>query len=212
MVRIAPSILAADLADIGGAVARIPSADFLHVDVMDGRYVPNITFGQGMVAALRGISEKPLDVHLMIEHPENHLEAFAKSGASVLTLHPDSTKHLHRQLTRIKELGMKAGVALNPADSACIIENVLDLADLVLVMTVNPGFGGQSFIEAQLVKIIQVAGLIAGSGRQIMLEVDGGMNAMTAAAARKAGADVIVAGTYIFDAPDPEAAIKSLRG
>lgn len=212
MVRIAPSILAADLADIAGAVARIPSADFLHVDVMDGRYVPNITFGQGMVAALREISEKPLDVHLMIEHPEDHLETFAKSGAAVLTLHPDSTRHLHRQLARIKELGIKAGVALNPADSACIIENVLDLADLVLVMTVNPGFGGQSFIDAQLGKIIRVAELIAGSGRQIMLEVDGGMNAMTAAAARKAGADVIVAGTYIFSAPDPEAAIKTLRG
>lgn len=212
MVRIAPSILSADLLDLRKEIGRIPSADFIHVDVMDGSYVPNITFGHGMVKALSAITGKPLDVHLMIEDPERHIETFMSAGATVLTLHPDSTRHLHRQLGRVKELGGKAGVALNPADPASLVENVLDVADLILVMTVNPGFGGQDFIEAQTTKIAEVAELIAASGRDIALEVDGGLNARTAEKARRAGANVLVAGTFIFKAQDPEEAIRALRG
>ena len=212
MVRIAPSILSADLLDLRKEIGRIPSADFIHVDVMDGSYVPNITFGHGMVKALSAITEKPLDVHLMIEDPERHIETFMSAGATFLTLHPDSTRHLHRQLGRVKELGGKAGVALNPADPASLVENVLDVADLILVMTVNPGFGGQDFIEAQTTKIAEVAELIAASGRDIALEVDGGLNARTAEKARRAGANVLVAGTFIFKAQDPEEAIRALRG
>ncbi|OQB48289.1 MAG: Ribulose-phosphate 3-epimerase [Firmicutes bacterium ADurb.Bin153] len=212
MIKIAPSILSADLADLAGEISRIESADFVHVDVMDGSYVPNITFGQGMVKTLSRLTDKPLDVHLMIERPEHHLESFMEAGASIITVHPDATRHLHRQLGRIKELGGLAGVALNPSDPSVMIENVLDLADLVLIMTVNPGFGGQDFIEGQTTKIAEVAELVAASGRNIMIEVDGGVNSKTAEKVRRAGADVLVAGTYIFRAEDAEAAIRTLRG
>ncbi|HNV35193.1 MAG TPA: ribulose-phosphate 3-epimerase [Bacillota bacterium] len=211
-MKIAPSILSADLADLAGEISRIESADFVHVDVMDGSYVPNITFGQGMVKTLSRLTDKPLDVHLMIERPEHHLESFMEAGASIITVHPDATRHLHRQLGRIKELGGLAGVALNPSDPSVMIENVLDLADLVLIMTVNPGFGGQDFIEGQTTKIAEVAELVAASGRNIMIEVDGGVNSKTAEKVRRAGADVLVAGTYIFRAEDAEAAIRTLRG
>ena len=212
MIKIAPSILSADLADLAGEISRIESADFVHVDVMDGSYVPNITFGQGMVKTLSRLTDKPLDVHLMIERPEHHLESFMEAGASIITVHPDATRHLHRQLGRIKELGGLAGVALNPSDPSVMIENVLDLADLVLIMTVTPGFGGQDFIEGQTTKIAEVAELVAASGRNIMIEVDGGVNSKTAEKVRRAGADVLVAGTYIFRAEDAEAAIRTLRG
>lgn len=212
MVRVAPSILSADLLDLKGEIGRIPSADFIHVDVMDGSYVPNITFGPGMVKALRSITEKPIDVHLMIEAPERHFDSFKDAGAAALTIHPDSTRHLHRQLCRVRELGCKAGVALNPADPASLVENVLDVADIILVMTVNPGFGGQDFIEAQVTKIAEVSEMVAASGRDIALEVDGGINGRTAEKARRAGADVLVAGTFIFKARDPEEAIRALRG
>ncbi len=212
MIKIAPSILSADLADLAGEISRIESADFVHVDVMDGSYVPNITFGQGMVRTLGRLTDKPLDVHLMIERPEHHLESFIEAGASIITVHPDSTRHLHRQLGRIKELGGLAGVALNPSDPSVMIENVLDLADLILIMTVNPGFGGQDFIEGQTTKIAEVAEMVAASSREIMIEVDGGINAKTAERVRRAGADVLVAGTYVFKAEDAESAIRSLRG
>ncbi|HNZ09230.1 MAG TPA: ribulose-phosphate 3-epimerase [Bacillota bacterium] len=211
-MKIAPSILSADLADLAGEISRIESADFVHVDVMDGSYVPNITFGQGMVRTLGRLTDKPLDVHLMIERPEHHLESFIEAGASIITVHPDSTRHLHRQLGRIKELGGLAGVALNPSDPSVMIENVLDLADLILIMTVNPGFGGQDFIEGQTTKIAEVAEMVAASSREIMIEVDGGINAKTAERVRRAGADVLVAGTYVFKAEDAESAIRSLRG
>jgi len=212
MIKIAPSILSADLADLAGEISRIESADFVHVDVMDGSYVPNITFGQGMVRTLGRLTDKPLDVHLMIERPEHHLESFIEAGASIITVHPDSTRHLHRQLGRIKELGGLAGVALNPSDPSVMIENVLDLADLILIMTVNPGFGGQDFIEGQTTKIAEVAEMVAASSREIMIEVDGGINDKTAERVRRAGADVLVAGTYVFKAEDAESAIRSLRG
>lgn len=212
MVRIAPSILAADISNLAAEIARIPSADYVHVDVMDGNYVPNITFGQDMVRKLTQLTNKPLDVHLMIMNPELHIEEFVSAGSSIVTIHPDSTRHLHRQLMLIRQLGAKAGVALNPADPVCLIENVLDVVDQVLVMTVNPGYGGQAFIEGQLTKIAEVSELAASSGRPIDVQVDGGINAETAEKARRAGARVLVAGTYIFSALDPEDAIRSLRG
>lgn len=212
MMKIAPSILAADIANLAAEMGRIPSADYIHVDVMDGNYVPNITFGQDMVRKLKQLTDKPLDVHLMIINPEQHLEEFVNAGSSIVTIHPDATRHLHRQLMLIKQLGAKAGVALNPADPVCLIENVLDVVDQVLVMTVNPGYGGQAFIEGQLAKIAEVSELAASSGRPIDVQVDGGINAETGAKARRAGARVLVAGTYIFSASDPEEAIRSLRG
>ena len=212
MIKVAASMLSADLSRLTGEIADVSSADYLHVDVMDGVYVPNITFGQSMVQALSSLTDLPLDVHLMIVEPEKHIESFVSAGASVLTIHPDATRHLHRQLGLIKSLGARAGVALNPADPSKLIENVLDLVDLVLVMTVNPGFGGQDFIEAQTAKIAQVRELVASSGRLIEVEVDGGMNAQTAEKARRAGADVIVAGSYIFSAASRRGAISALRG
>ena len=211
-MKIAPSILAADIANLAAEINRIPSADYIHVDVMDGNYVPNITFGQDMVRKLAQLTNKPLDVHLMIINPEQHIEEFVKAGSSIVTIHPDSTRHLHRQLMLIKQLGAKAGVALNPADPVCLIENVLDIVDQVLIMTVNPGYGGQAFIEGQLSKIAEASELASASGRLIEVQVDGGINAETAAKARRAGAGVLVAGTYIFSATDPEDAIRSLRG
>lgn len=212
MIKVAPSILSADLSILGQEIASVASADYIHVDVMDGIYVPNITFGQGMVKALSMLTGLPLDVHLMIVEPEKHIESFIESGASILTIHPDATRHLHRQLALIKELGAKAGVALNPADSAYLVEHVLDIVDLILIMTVNPGFGGQSFIESQTAKIAEVRELVASSGRKIEIEVDGGINEETAAKARRAGADVMVAGTYIFSEGSRADAISSLRG
>lgn len=205
-------MLSADMSRLAGDIADVSSADYLHVDVMDGVYVPNITFGQGMVQALSALTDLPLDVHLMIVEPEKHIEAFASAGASILTIHPDATRHLHRQLGFIKQLGARAGVALNPADPVELVENVLDLVDLILVMTVNPGFGGQAFIEAQTAKIAQARELAASSGRRIEVEVDGGMNAQTAEKARRSGADVIVAGTYIFSSASRRDAISALRG
>ncbi len=212
MIKVAASMLSADLSRLAGEIADVSSADYLHVDVMDGVYVPNITFGQSMVQALSKLTDLPLDVHLMINEPERHIESFISAGASILTVHPDATSHLHRQLGLIKSLGARAGVALNPADPAILVENVLDLADLILVMTVNPGFGGQAFIEAQTAKISEIRELVASSGRPIEVEVDGGMNAQTAEKARRAGADVIVAGTCIFSAASRREAISSLRG
>lgn len=212
MIKVAASILSADLSRLAAEVADVSSADYLHVDVMDGSYVPNITFGQGMVQALSAMTGLPLDVHLMIVGPERHIESFVEAGASIITVHPDATRHLHRQLGLIKCLGARAGVALNPADPVELVENVLDLADLILVMTVNPGFGGQAFIEAQTAKIAQVRELVASSGRAIEVEVDGGMNAHTAEKVRRAGADVIVAGTHIFSAGSRRDAISALRG
>jgi ribulose-phosphate 3-epimerase len=199
-IRIAPSILSADFAGLGEEARAITAAgaDYLHVDVMDGHFVPNITIGPAVVKALRPHSALPFDVHLMIAPVDPYLQDFAEAGADILTVHPEAGPHLHRTLQHIKSLGKRAGVALNPASPVALIENVLDIVDLVLVMTVNPGFGGQSFIASQLPKIERVRRLIDESGRRIDLEVDGGINPTTAVAACKAGADVLVAGTASF--------------
>ncbi len=215
-VRIAPSILAADFARLGQEVAAVSKAgaDYIHVDVMDGHFVPNITIGSGMVKALRAHSALPFDVHLMISPVDPFVADFADAGADIITVHPEAGPHLHRTLQLIRSLGKKAGVALNPATPVEAIDNVIGDIDLVLVMTVNPGFGGQAFIESQLDKISAVRKRIDATGRDIDLEVDGGINLETAPRAIAAGADVLVAGTATFQDGDAAYAdnIARLRG
>ncbi|MCZ6885547.1 MAG: ribulose-phosphate 3-epimerase [Alphaproteobacteria bacterium] len=199
-VRIAPSILAADFARLGDEIAAVSEAgaDFIHVDVMDGHFVPNITIGPDVVAALRPASSLPFDVHLMIAPVDRYVSAFAEAGADIITVHPEAGPHLHRTVQLIRSLGKKAGVALNPGTPVDVLDNIIDDVDLVLVMTVNPGFGGQAFISSQLAKIEAVRKRIDASGRDIDLEVDGGINAETALEAVAAGADLLVAGTATF--------------
>lgn len=215
-VRIAPSILSADFARLGEEVAAIEAAgaDWVHVDVMDGHFVPNITIGPAVVKALRPHSTLPFDVHLMISPVDNFLDAFAEAGADIITVHPEAGPHVHRTVQRIKALGKLAGISLNPATPAKMLDYLIDDIDLVLVMSVNPGFGGQSFIASQLRKIEAVRKMIDKAGRDIRLEVDGGIDAATAPLAIAAGADVLVAGTATFrGGPGAYAAnIAGLRG
>jgi ribulose-phosphate 3-epimerase len=213
---IAPSILSADFARLGEEVRAIDEAgaDWIHVDVMDGHFVPNITIGPGVVKALRPHTSKPFDVHLMISPVDPFLDAFAEAGADILTVHPEAGPHLHRTVQRIKALGKKAGVSLNPATPAKMLDYVLEELDLVLVMSVNPGFGGQKFIPSQLRKIEAIANRIAKENLDIRLEVDGGIDPETAPQAVNAGANVLVAGTAVFrGGPSAYAAnIQALRG
>jgi ribulose-phosphate 3-epimerase len=213
---IAPSILSADFAKLGEEVRAIDEAgaDWIHIDVMDGHFVPNITIGPGVVKALRPHSAKPFDVHLMISPVDLFLDAFAEAGADIITVHPEAGPHLHRTVQRIKALGKKAGVSLNPATPAKALDYVLEDIDLVLVMSVNPGFGGQKFITSQLRKIEAIANRIAKENLQVQLEVDGGIDPETARQAVAAGANVLVAGTAAFKGgPSAYAAnIEALRG
>ncbi len=213
---ISPSILSADFARLGEEVRAIDAAgaDWIHVDVMDGHFVPNITIGPGVVKALRKHTAKPLDVHLMISPVDGFLEAFAEAGADIITIHPEAGPHPHRTVQAIKALGKLAGISLNPASPAKLLDYLIDDIDLVLVMSVNPGFGGQSFIASQLRKIEAVRKMIDKSGRDIRLEVDGGVDIATARSCVEAGADVLVAGTATFrGGPGSYAAnIAALKG
>lgn len=199
-IQIAPSILSADFARLGAEIAAVAAAgaDFIHVDVMDGHFVPNLTFGPMVMKAVRGSTALPFDVHLMISPVDPYIDAFAEAGANILTVHPEAGPHLHRTLQRIKAAGVKAGVALNPATPASAMEAVIDDVDLVLVMSVNPGFGGQKFILSQLKKIAAIRKMIDQSGRDILLEVDGGVDPKTAPLVIEAGANVLVAGSAVF--------------
>ena len=200
-VRIAPSILSADFADLGADVERAEAAgaDWIHVDVMDGRFVPNLTIGPPVVRALRDVTDLPLDVHLMIDAPGRYLDAFADAGADILTVHIEACRHLHRILERIRELGMRPGVALNPATSASVLDEALPYVDMVLVMTVNPGFGGQRFIPTSPEKVARVRSMLVERGLDdVEVEVDGGISPHTASEVVDAGATVLVAGAAVF--------------
>jgi len=212
-VRIAPSILSADFARLADEVARVAEggADLIHVDVMDGHFVPNITIGPPVVAALKRVTSLPLDVHLMIEHPEDYLDAFVAAGASIISVHAEVQPHLHRTLTRIRQLGAKASVAINPSTPIEAVRDVAHLLDQLLVMSVNPGFGGQKFIPESVDKVARARQMLAAAGSDAAIEVDGGVDSSNAAALVAAGATVLVAGASIFGTPDAKAATRALR-
>jgi len=214
MVKIAPSILSADFARLGEEILDVEKggADYIHVDVMDGHFVPNITIGPLIVEAIRPVTKLPLDVHLMIENPQNYVEAFAKAGADYITVHVEADRHLHRTIHYIKSFGVKAGVVLNPATPVSAIEHIIEDVDMVLLMTVNPGFGGQKFIHSVLPKIAAVKEMAEAKGLSIEIEVDGGVNEETAKLCMEAGANVLVAGSAVFNKEDRAGAIAAIKG
>ena len=212
-VIISPSILSCDFGNRERDFQLInrSQADWFHVDVMDGVFVPNISFGFPIIEALKKVAEKPLDVHIMITNPDQYIAQFAKSGADILTVHYEVCPHLHRTIAGIKEAGMKAGVALNPHTPVNVLESVIADLDLVLIMSVNPGFGGQKFIQQAVEKVRQLKAMIHASGSKALIEVDGGVNTTTGAELVAAGADALVAGSFVFNNPDPTAVIASLK-
>ncbi|MGN1385186.1 MAG: ribulose-phosphate 3-epimerase [Bacillus sp. (in: firmicutes)] len=214
MIKIAPSILSADFAKLGEEIKDVErgGADYIHVDVMDGHFVPNITIGPLIVEAIRPVTKLPLDVHLMIENPDDYIEEFARAGADYITVHVEACKHLHRTIGLIKSLGVKAGVVLNPATPVNTIQHVIKHVDMVLLMSVNPGFGGQSFIPEVLPKIREVKAMADEFNPALEIEIDGGVNAETAKLCIEAGANVLVAGSAIYNQSDRKAAIAAIRG
>ncbi|MEX0736611.1 MAG: ribulose-phosphate 3-epimerase [Bacteroidota bacterium] len=213
MIRIAPSILAADFTRLREQIAQAEAggADWFHLDVMDGRFVPNLTFGPMVVSALRKLTKLPLDVHLMIVEPENHLEQFRHAGADHIIIHQEACIHLHRTIARIKELGAKAGVAINPATPCSTLTEILPDLDIILMMSVNPGFGGQRFIPGTLRKVAEARSMASSLGLDIRIEVDGGIDTTTAPKVVKAGADVLIAGTSVFGNDNVEQAVRRLQ-
>lgn len=212
-IVIAPSILSADLVKLEEQVALVEGAgaDWIHVDVMDGRFVPNLTFGAGLIAALRRVTRLPLDVHLMVVEPERYIAPFADAGAGMFTFHPEATTHVQRQLAQVKERGMRAGLALNPGSPLALVEDVAGDLDLLLVMTVNPGFPGQAFLPASTDKIRRARALLDARGSGAYLQVDGGISRETIRAAWEAGADTFVAGSAVFCSEDPAEEVRRLR-
>ncbi|SFL59839.1 ribulose-phosphate 3-epimerase [Salibacterium qingdaonense] len=213
MTKVAPSILAADVSRLKEEIedAELAGSDYIHVDVMDGHFVPNITMGPFVVSSIRPHTSLPLDVHLMIEKPERYVEDFARAGADILSVHAEACPHLHRTIEQIHEHQMKAGVVLNPATPLSSIQHVLKNVDLILLMTVNPGFGGQAFIEEVLPKLAELRSMLDASGHDAELEVDGGVDEHTAPLCREAGADVLVAGSAVFKKQDRKAAVEAVR-
>ena len=213
MPLIAPSLLSADFSKLGKAAALLDrsDADWFHLDVMDGRFVPNITFGMPVIKAIRPLSDKPFDVHLMIAEPERYIEDFKKAGADILSIHLEASTHLHRSLQAIRQCGMKSGVALNPHSPVESIEHVLAETDLVCLMSVNPGFGGQKFIESTYEKVRRLKAMILARGTNTLIELDGGVSDANAQLLKEAGADVLVAGSYVFGSADPEKTIAGLK-
>ncbi|MCH5320037.1 MAG: ribulose-phosphate 3-epimerase [Paramuribaculum sp.] len=214
MIKIAPSILSADFANLGNDIAMLnrSEADFIHLDIMDGLFVPNISFGFPVIKSVSKLAEKPMDAHLMIMDPSRYINQVRDCGAAYMTVHQEACTHLHRTVQQIHSAGMKAGVALNPATPVLLLEDIISDLDLILIMSVNPGFGGQSFIPNTLKKIRQLREMLDKAGSKAVIQVDGGVNLETGRQLSEAGADILVAGNFVFSSPNPEQTIAALRG
>lgn len=214
MVKIAPSILSADFSKLENEIKKVEQAgaDLLHIDIMDGHFVPNLTFGPPVVSSIRKVSKLPFDVHLMVNNPDAFLSEFVRAGADMITIHAETAPHLHRLLQTIKDYGIRSGIALNPSTSISVVEEVLDMTDMVLIMSVNPGFGGQKFIPSSISKIARLKKMIEDRNLNIDIEVDGGITQQNAQPVIQAGANILVAGSAVYGAADMADAIKNIRG